>query len=122
MSLSCSCQEWDGEGVAVYSPEDFQKFDLKRRKRCCSCGKLIAIGSDTLEFKRVRGPLSDVEERIYGDDAEISLASKWMCDGCGEIYLNLDALDFCIDIAENMEDLLKEYHEMTGFKAAERRQ
>lgn len=117
MSLTCSCQEWDGDGWAYYHPHDFKPFDKKRRKRCCSCNDLIEIGSQALEFYRVRYAQDDVEFRIYGDDQEIYIASYWMCEKCGEHYLNLNELGFCIDIdQDNMLELLKEYQEMTGFK------
>ena len=118
MSLSCSCQEWDGDGWAFYGATDFKKFEASRRKRCCSCQNLIGIGDDALEFERFRYPITQVEEDIYGDGCEIPLASYWMCENCGEVYLNLDDLGFCVDITEKMSDLLKEYQEMTGFKAA----
>lgn len=118
MGLSCGCQEWDGDGWAFYGATDFKTFEAPRRKRCCSCNELINIGSDALEFERFRFPISRVEEDIYGDDGEISLASYWMCERCGEIYLNLDVLGFCIDITERMENLLNEYQEMTGFEAS----
>ena len=118
MSLSCSCQEWDGDGWAFYGATDFKKFEASRRKRCCSCKVLIDIGTDALEFERFRYPISQIEEDIYGNGGEITLASYWMCEKCGEIYLNLDDLGFCVDITEKMSDLLKEYQEMTGFKAA----
>lgn len=32
-----------------------------------------------------------------------------MCEQCGEIFLNLNALDFCIDIEKNMNTLMQEY-------------
>jgi hypothetical protein len=115
MGLSCSCQEWDGDGWAYFGARDFKKFEAARRKRCCSCKKLIDIGTDALEFERFRYPISKVELDIYGDGNAIDIASYWMCEKCGEIYLNLDDLGFCIDITEKMTDLLKEYQEMAGF-------
>lgn len=41
-----------------------------------------------------------------------------MCERCGEISLNLHALGYCIFLEEvNMEEMLKEYHKITGFKS-----
>jgi len=114
--LSCGCSEWDGDGWGYSYPEDFQVFNKKRRKRCCSCNELINFGSSCLEFERSRYAQDDVEYQIYGDDQEIYIASYWMCEQCGEYYMNLHALGYCIDIEnDNMHDLLKEYQEMTGF-------
>ncbi|HCY85359.1 MAG TPA: hypothetical protein DHV36_09525 [Desulfobacteraceae bacterium] len=117
MGLSCSCdQEWDGEGVAAYSPTDFTKLETKRRRRCCSCNQLIDVGASCLEFRRVRLAQDEIEERIYGDDNEISLASKYMCEDCGEIFLNLEDLGYCVDYTECMSAALAEYWEITGFR------
>lgn len=118
MSLSCSCGEWDGEGWFYIPPDDFTIFQKPKRKRCCSCQELINKGALSLEFKRYRAPKDDMETRIFGYDAEIKIASWFMCEKCGEQYLNLEALGFCINIEENMFDLLKEYQENYGRKVA----
>ena len=118
--LSCSCPDWEfddeWEGWLYYGPSDFSVFDKKRRKRCCSCKELIDIDSLCLEFGRTRYPRTEIEDRIYGEGNEIEIASYFMCDKCGEQYLNLEALGYCIDITDNMFDLLEEYQEMTRFK------
>ncbi|HID69898.1 MAG TPA: hypothetical protein EYP35_05410 [Desulfobacterales bacterium] len=78
---------------------------------------MIDLDSEVLKFNRVRYPISDVEVKIYGEDGEIHLAPWYMCAACGEIFLNLNALGFCIDIElDSMPGLLEDYHEMTGFK------
>jgi hypothetical protein len=119
MGLSCACDEWDGEGVAWTFEHDFVQFmgtyKHNRRKRCCSCKRLIDLGSLCVKFERFRMAISNIEYNIHGD-SEIPMADWYMCESCGEIFLNLDALKFCIDITEPMPELLKEYHEMTGFK------
>lgn len=114
--LSCSCDDWDGDGWAWEHPIDFEPLETSKRKRGCSCKKLIGIGADCLEFERFRYPKNDIEDRIYGEQAEIYLASWYMCDKCGEIYLNLDALGYCISIEIPMREYLAAYHEVTGFK------
>jgi len=118
--LSCSCGEWDGDGVGHYAPNDFTVLKTKRRKRCISCKAFIDIGAPCLEFERMRYPKDDIEIKIYGDDAfEIELASVWMCEKCGETYLNLSEIGYCLDIDYSMEGYLKSYQEMTGFKKAQ---
>ena len=57
--------------------------------------------------------MSDIEERIYGDEKE--LASWYLCGDCGERYLNLQALGYCISLDDNMQELLEEYWSETGF-------
>lgn len=117
--LSCECgfdtsdfDEW------YYSPNDFSSLNSSRRKRCVSCKKLIDVDSTVVEFPRFRHPNSDIEERCKGE--EVQLASLYMCEKCGEIFLNLDALGFCMDIyKDSMDNCLAEYHKMTGFKKEE---
>ena len=117
MSLSCSCPDWDGEGwFYIPATEYFVGLDTTKRKRCCSCKGLITIGDDCLKFKRFRSPKSDIEEKIYGD--EVRLADWHMCEKCGEQYLNLEALGYCIDIGENMFNLLEEYKQMQKERAS----
>ncbi len=116
--LTCAYSDEDHEyypgQYAYWIPEDFVKFQATRRKRCCSCKVLIDQETDCLQFDRFRYPSSDIEERMYGN--EVPLASWFMCESCGEIYLNLQDLGYCLDIEEDMRDLLKEYHQLTGFK------
>lgn len=122
MGLSCTCGEWDGDGwyYLFSEPKGDKAFDIlktNRAKRCCSCKSLIAVGDNCLEFPRYQSTAEgSVNESIYGD--EMPLASYWMCETCGEQYLNLDALGYCIDITENMLELLAEYREEHGIKLA----
>jgi len=116
--LSCTGHdyEWDGESWCYMwsQKEDFDILTRKRRVRCCSCKSLIDIGAECLEFSRYRGPLSDIEERIWGE--EVQIASYYMCLSCAEIFLNLEALKYCLDICYNMNNYLIEYWELSGFK------
>lgn len=116
MSLSCNNNEWDGEGVAWYSPSNFSTLKTSKRKRCSSCKQLIDVGSECLEFQRFRAPKTYIEEKILGEDAEIELASWYMCEICGEQFLNLEQYGYCIDITDNMLDLLKEHRELHNIK------
>lgn len=115
MSLSCGCGEWDGEGWSYSYCNDLTELKTKRRRRCKSCAKLIDIGSDCLEFNRFQYPQDEIKARIFGEDYEMPLASWFMCKYCGEIYLNLTDIGYCLQIDENMNDDLAEYHKMTGF-------
>jgi len=110
--LTCSC-DYNDSGWYYYTPNDFTVFTQKRRKRCCSCGKFLNFGNQSIEFGRYRQPISDIEERICGD--EIKMASWFMCEGCGEIFLNLADLGYCHHLGCDVGEDLKEYWCMTGF-------
>lgn len=118
MPLTCEYpDEVHFDGWQYEPPEDFTVFDRSKRKRCCSCKNLINKGDECLKFERFRPPKSEIEEAIVGE--EVYLAPFYMCYRCGEIFLNLSALGYCIILPENMEELLEEYQDMTGFKAQE---
>ena len=116
MGLSCSCPEWDEDPDTwmFFFPDDFTQFGSKRRKRCKSCGDLINIGSNCIEFERKRSPRSDIEERICGD--EIPMASLFWCNKCAEIYFNLTEIGYCLTPCDCAIEALEEYWELTGFK------
>lgn len=114
--LSCSCYD-DYDSWYSPVPDDFVKFTHSRRKRCISCGKLIDIGTDCLEFNMWRTPYNWVEENIYDD--EVPLANQYMCESCGEIFLNLTDLGYCLEIGHNIKEDLRDYWDMTGFKPRE---
>jgi len=113
--LSCECGEWDGEpGTWAYDPpNDFSKLETKRARRCSSCNELIKVGADCLKFSRVRSAYTEIEERICGE--EINMAPLFMCERCGEIYLNLEDAGYCLFPDEEMTEALEEYWELTGF-------
>lgn len=130
MGLSCECYEWEGEGFyytvksrllneepiiidgkEVWDQEFFFPLATRRARRCCSCKNLIRVGEPCIEFKRhVSTEGDDIKERIHGD--EMQIASWFHCEKCGEQYLNLEGLGYCIDISENMFALLDEYKEL----------
>lgn len=111
MTLSCS---WDDEPYEwTESPDDFVAMpELPRRKRCCACHKMLSPGEDVLIFPHFRVVKSDIEESIYGDAKP--LANLYHCEKCGEIYLNLEALGYCV-WPPLVLDLIQEYWELTGF-------
>lgn len=114
MSLSCSCNDYDGDGWYHFGPveDDYYTLDTKRWRKCCSCKALILPGDLCAKFNRACAPRTDIEERISGD--EVSLAPWFMCEGCADQYFNLEALGFCVTLGDNMMNLLREYVEMKG--------
>jgi hypothetical protein len=76
----------------------------------------LNIGQEVLKFECFRYPLTDIEEKIFGNGGEIPLADKFHCEKCGEIFLNLTAYGYCVDLTVNMDELLQEHWEYTGFK------
>lgn len=125
MTLSCSCDYEPEPGMWLYMGELpwFAPFDATRRKRCCSCGELIEIGSLCVRHPRYRYPYNDIEAAIVGADPDmneepsIPMADHYQCEQCGEIWLNLTAIGYeCLSPSESMADSLKEYHKLTGFK------
>lgn len=119
MELSCICPYDDLDAPwYYYAPDDFSTFKLFRSKRCVSCGCLVSYGSLVLVFPRFRFAYTDIEEKIYGHGNEIPLASWFMCESCGEIFLNLTEIGYCFQLCKNMDmpGSLKEYQEISGFK------
>lgn len=113
--LSCSCNDWDGDGPGWYRPDDFSVMPrLIRRKRCKSCGDFINQKDSCVAFHRFRNAESDIEERIHG--CEISLPPHYLCDTCGEIYFNLEAAGFCVGPYDDLKKALDHYKKMTGFE------
>lgn len=129
MSLSCSCSEWDGEGwyyvlaEKTISPGDsktpreieyFFPLATKRSRRCCSCSAIIKPGDLSLVFKRWRGSTQFEYDRLGWE--EVKIAPWFMCESCGEIYLNLEAVGYCVNIDDYMPNLLEEHREVNGIE------
>lgn len=114
MPLSCYCSE---ESDYYYDkiPEDFSKLETSRRKRCNSCRQLINIGDEVLKIPTWRYPNSDIEDKIYYAGGQVPLAPRYLCAKCGEIFLNLTEYGYCVNIEENMHDLLRDHWEYTDF-------
>lgn len=124
MGLSCSCSEWDGDGwywvmarktIAQgcgnipIEEEYFFPLKSKRSKRCCSCNAKILPGQMSLRFNRWRAATEFEQDKLGWD--EVKIAPWFMCESCGEIFLNLDALGYCLDISDHMPELLDEHRE-----------
>ena len=111
--LNCSCADWEGDAWCYIPPYDFTNLNTSKRKRCCSCKKMVDKNATCLKFERFRPATSDIEERIHGGD--VDLAPWYMCEWCGEMYLNLDALGYCHMLGDSMVETMHEYWKMTGF-------
>lgn len=111
MSLSCDCGiDFDVDYSWCYQRNtEFTPFCRKRRRKCASCRQLIEIGADCLTFTRHRHPVTEIEARIYGDGPDVPLADWYYCEHCGELYVMLTDLGFCMELSDNMNDLLLLY-------------
>jgi len=117
--LTCYCGD---DSDWYYDDDDFVVLETKRGRRCASCGTWIRPGETALRFSCWRDPRSDYEWDRFGE--EVAMADKFMCEPCGDQYMNLTALGFCITLGlDNMMDLLQEYREVyvPMARAAEKR-
>lgn len=112
MTLSCGCDyDYDGDAEWYYDSNNrFKPLDTKRARRCRACKTLVKRGTTVLQIARWRGPKTDMEAHILGEDAEIHLAPWYLCERCGDIYSSLTELGFCVDLTESMDAQLAEYH------------
>jgi len=111
VSLSCSC-DFDGEYAWTYiPPDDYSTLISKRRKRCASCNDLIDIGGVIAKFVCMRPTIGDIEIKIHGEDEDIYIADKNLCEKCADVYFSLRELGFnCIAPDEDMIGAAKEYN------------
>jgi len=118
MSLSCSCDDYDNEpGMVIwYGLRNYTLAPVGRRSRCCSCNEIIKAGTLRCEAPRFRVPEYDVEIKIYGEDGEIDIASKWMCERCADLYFSLKELGFCEQPWEDQRNLVAEYAELKAYE------
>lgn len=109
MSLSCYCDDGEGSDWYYRPADDFTTLATKRSRKCSSCHTKIKPGETALEFERWRPP-SDrcnwIEETIHGD--EVPLASFYMCETCGGLFMSVQELGMCCDITENVARQIKD--------------
>ena len=119
MPLTCSC-DWDyGDYTWFYEPPEDYTVLATKRSRKCSCGTRIVVGDLCTKFRRWRHPKYDVEDRIYGDDGEIPLAPRFLCERCSDLYWSFSELGFeCVGPDEIMPELVREYAATYGAKSA----
>lgn len=113
MTLSCSCS--DDYDWYYTPPDDYSVLGTKRCRKCMSCKDRIPVGATVLRmtcFYYASYP--SIKEKIYGEGAEVPLPDKYLCERCGDLYLSLSELGFCINLGDDMRDLVKEYAEVYG--------
>ena len=112
MPLSCDCDFGDGDYDWYYDiPNDYSTLSTKRRQRCWSCNDLIDIGSIVNKFTRWRHPKYEIELKIYYDDDELPLGTKYHCERCADLAWSLAELGFCWSPDEDQRELVKQYAE-----------
>lgn len=112
MGLSCDCDyEPEPGDVCWWKARDFSTLESKRSKRCCSCGDKIRPGGTVAAFDRYKVPEHQIELNIWGDccDQGPPRATWYMCERCAGLFFSLDELGYCIDIRDDMRELVKEY-------------
>ena len=120
MPLTCECDLYGDYEWFYERPQDYGTLQTKVRVRCTSCNDLIDLGAVVAVFACYRFPKSDLEENIYGgEDAEIQLADKRICERCADLYFSFEELGFaCVSPTENMMELAKEYADVYGPREA----
>ena len=116
MSLSCYCDYDPDAGDVLWNwPADYSVLDTKRSRKCCSCGERIEVGELVARFSRYKVPESDIEVKIYGETDEDGppRASVYHCERCADLMYSLYELGYCINIYEDMRELVNEYSELT---------
>ena len=115
MPLTCWCDTFGDYDWYYNTPDDYDTLRTKRRVRCSSCRDLIDIGAVIALFSCYRPPCSEIEDRIWGDDGEVPIADKRLCEKCADLFFSFDDLGFrCVAPDEHMSSLAKEYAEIYG--------
>jgi ferredoxin len=109
MPLSCYCDDY-GDWFHE-PPDDYSTLDTKRCRKCASCRERIPVGALVLKMFRYHFPRDEIQQRIYGycDDAQIPMASRYLCERCGDLYLSLTELGYCLNLGEDMRELVRDY-------------
>ena len=110
MGLSCDS---DGGDYDWYWTSNFQYYPLltKRSRKCCSCKERIAVGEESMIFRRYRDPRNYIEERIYDD--EVPMAKWYLCETCGDLAISLQELGFCFTLGggESLKKQISDYRQ-----------
>ena len=108
MTLSCGC-DYDGDAAWYFEEVGFSTLKTKRGRRCRSCKTLLKLGAECLRLARWRGPRTDVEDRIHGD--EVPLAPWYLCLPCADLMDALSAVNVCVDWTRPLADEVAEFNE-----------
>jgi len=111
MGLSC---DYDGDGDFSWyydnpSTKDFTKLNTKYSRHCCSCGAKIKVGDDVLKFERYRYAKNDIEERIYGDGADVPMPNWYLCETCGGLFMAISELNLCYSLGNDIRADIREW-------------
>lgn len=109
MPLSCWCGDDENWTWFYQRPSGYTAYPILRRRKRCSCGVLIKPVEQAALFECSRLPVSDIEERIYGEGEEVPIADKWLCECCADLYFSFVELGYCVGLDENMLELAEEY-------------
>jgi len=101
MPLSCSCDD-DGDWWHE-PPDDYSTLDTKRCRKCASCRGRIPVGALVLKVRCWR---------YFRGDAEIAMPNRYLCERCGDLWLSLTELGFCLNLGEDMRELVRDYAEI----------
>jgi hypothetical protein len=88
----CSCYFDDPEFFYEKIGEP-KPFNLKRRKRCINCKKLINQGTECQEL--------DIWRYNENGDEKHS-ASRWLCEKCSDLSMSLDELNACYSLGGDL--------------------
>ena len=112
MTISCAV---DCDGAAWWWSANMRllPYDKNRGKRCCSCGDMVCRGAQYIQVERWRECVSDIEQRIYGD--EVPLASWVICESCAPIFVKLHEMNVDVYLGDsNLHDILVEFEAIYG--------
>jgi hypothetical protein len=100
MGLSCFCDE---DSIDCYANSEKNFRIIEKNDVCHSCKKTIESGDFILAFET--WTIDESGDEIYGE-------GFFFCEKCGEYYWNLEDLGFCVNLDNNMQDLVAEYREL----------
>jgi len=113
MGLTCENENYEEHAWFYRQPTDFTVLSTKRGRNCCSCLRFITVRQPVLAFTCKRPSRSEFEFKFYGYKEEaVPMATRYMCEKCGDLALNLNELGYCTPPGEDMRQLVKEYAEM----------
>lgn len=126
MPLTCDFDDYYRADEYAEPDLDFSQMPLDTTGLCSSCQKELAPGDIALKHTCWRYPTDEEVDQYYDEDqeggydeeAQVPLPDKYLCERCGEIRMNLEALEYAICIEDDMQSLLHEYQQMTGFDPA----
>jgi len=121
MPLSCSCDHDDYD----YYAEPVDEFEIPSAGltgKCESCSRKLSDEEYVLRFtcwKFADEGETDEDGIMLFEGDELDLPDHFLCEGCGEIYSNLKALGFCVNLGEDLQETMQEYRVEYGLGTEE---